>query len=162
ENFARERIILARLRHPGICRIIDGGADHGQPFIVMELIDGIRIDDFCRRWGRSVGDAIALFSQILTGVEDVHQQGIVHRDLKPSNILVSKDGGVKVLDFGIAKFCTHAPGQTGSRTTITSHRVMTMRYASPEQLQGKLSGRASDVYSLGVILYELLADRHPF
>ena len=161
ERFATERDILTRLRHPNVCRILDGGvAEHGTPFIVMEQVDGRPLDEFCR--SLPLAAILRLFSQILAGVEYFHRQQIVHRDLKPANVLVTASGQVRILDFGIAKIIDHDQGFTGHGPTRSTAPIMTVRYASPEQLQGRLSGRASDIYSLGVMLYELLSGRHPF
>jgi serine/threonine protein kinase len=163
QHFDDERAIHARLRHPNICRILGAGsAEHGTPFIVMELVDGEPIDIFCRRSRWTVSQRLRLFSQVLAGTEYFHRERIVHRDLKPSNILVTTAGNVKILDFGIAKVAEHRAGFTGHGPTHTAVPLMTLRYASPEQLERRLSGRSSDIYSLGVMLYELLTDKHPF
>lgn len=161
-SFEREREILARLRHPNVCRIIDGGVQDGLFYIAMELIEGDRIDDHCRARHLTAREKLILFSRVLAGVEYFHREEIAHRDLKPSNILVTGSGQVKILDFGIAKFLEHSAGMTGSRPTSTPNAALTLRYASLEQLNGRLSGRSSDIYSLGVILYELLSGQHPY
>jgi serine/threonine-protein kinase len=163
QRFEEERAIHSRLRHPNVCRILGGGsAERGTPFIVMELVDGEPIDAYCHRNRLAVSERLRLFSQVLAGTEYFHRAQIVHRDLKPSNVLVTTAGRVKILDFGIAKVAEHQPGFTGHGPTRTTLPLMTVRYASPEQLQRRLSGRSSDIYSLGVLLYELLTDQHPF
>lgn len=162
-RFEEERAIHSRLQHPNVCRILGAGAaEQGTPFIVMEMVEGDHIDAYCRRARLSPFDRLLLFSQVLAGVEYLHKQNIVHRDLKPSNILVGTDGKVSILDFGIAKIVEHRPGLTGHGATRTPLPIMTIRYASPEQLQQLVSGRASDIYALGVLLYELLTGHHPF
>lgn len=161
ERFAQEREILTKLKHPNVCRILEAGvANHGALFIVMEMVEGRPIDAFCR--SLSTRAILRLFSQLLAGVEYFHRQQIIHRDLKPANVLVTDLGQVRILDFGIAKIIDHHPGSTGHGPTQTRSPLMTVRYASPEQLQGRLSGRASDIYALGVMIFELLTRRHPF
>jgi eukaryotic-like serine/threonine-protein kinase len=162
EIFEQERRILLRLQHPNVSRILDAGAHNGEPFIVMECVAGEPIDFFCARRRYNTQDRLHLFSQVLAGVAYFHRQNVVHRDLKPSNILVTGTGKVKILDFGIAKMIEHQPGLTGLSPTQTPNPAMTLRYASPEQLNRRLSGRSSDIYSLGVILYELLTGHHPY
>ena len=163
QRFELEREIHRRLHHPNVCRILGSGcAERGTPFLVMELIEGEPVDAYCRRHRLGVPQRLRLFSQTLAGTAYFHQANIVHRDLKPSNVLVTPAGKVKILDFGIAKVAEHEPGSTGHGPTRTSMPLMTVRYASPEQLQRLLSGRSSDVYSLGAMLYELLTGRHPF
>jgi serine/threonine-protein kinase len=162
-RFEEEREIQSGIRHPNVCRILHGGtAEHGTPFIVMELVEGQRIDAHCARMALGARDRLKLFSQVLAGVEYCHRRNIVHRDLKPANIYVTAAGQAKILDFGIAKIATHRAGMTGHGPTHSALPLMTVRYASPEQLQQRLSGRASDIYSLGVVLYELIAGRHPY
>lgn len=162
-RFEEERDIQMRIRHPNVCQILHGGtADHGTPFIVMELIEGQQIDRHCAAGRLGVRERLRLFSQVLAGVEYCHRREIVHRDLKPANILVTAAGQVKILDFGIAKIATHRSGMTGHGPTHSALRLMTIRYASPEQLEQRLSGRSSDIYALGVMLYELIAGRHPY
>lgn len=162
ERFERERAILDSLHHPKVCRLLDAGAVDGEPFIIMEYIDGTPLTDFCDQSNYSLRQRVELFSQILDPVEYFHRRGVIHRDLKPSNILVTEEGLIKILDFGIAKVTEAPPGQTGLGITLTKEAVLTLRYASPEQIQRRTSGRSSDIYSLGVILYELLTKRHPF
>lgn len=159
-----ERQILAALEHPNIARLIDGGAtDEGVPYLVMELVTGQPIDDYCEERDLSVTARVRLFLQVCAAVSFAHQRLVVHRDLKPGNILVTGDGTVKLLDFGIAKLLEPTP-PTGniSDVTETHVRVMTLEYASPEQVRGDPITTASDVYSLGVVLYRLLTGRSPY
>lgn len=163
QRFERERAILDRLQHPNVCRMLDAGfADHGSPYIVMELVDGEPMASYCQRHSCGLEDRLRLFSQVLAGVAYLHRENVAHRDLKPPNILVTDSGNARILDFGIAKILDHRPGLTGHGPTKTKIPLMTLRYASPEQLQQRLSGRSSDIYSLGLMLYELLTGKHPF
>jgi len=158
-RFRSERQILARLDHPHIARLLDGGATpEGIPFYAMEFIDGEFIDDYCRKQGLPIARKLGLFRQVCEAVEYAHQRGVVHRDLKPGNILVTPEGKPKLLDFGIAK--VQASG--AATLTATVNRAATPYYASPEQLQGGAVTASSDIYSLGVVLYELLAGVHPY
>lgn len=159
-RFHSERKILATLEHPNIARLIDGGTtDDGLPYYVMEFVEGVPIDEYCR--GRSIGEKLELFTQICRAVAFAHARLTVHRDLKPSNIVVNGDGTVKLLDFGIAKLVD--PESTATdRGTATSLGLMTPNYASPEQFRGETVTTASDIYSLGVILYELLTGILPY
>ncbi len=162
ERFLRERQILASLDHPHIARLFDGGAtDDGRPYFVMEFVDGEPITTYCRRRGPSIEEKLKLFRDVCSAVQHAHQNLVVHRDLKPSNILVTADGTPKLLDFGIAKLLSPDPGEAVTRTE-TSVRLMTPEYASPEQVRGAAITTASDVYSLGVSLYELLTERRPY
>ena len=159
-RFEQERQILASLTHPGIARLLDGGrtAD-GHPYLAMELIDGLPIDRYCRDRQLGVRERLALFLQVCRAVDHAHRLMVVHRDLKPSNIVVSSSGEVKLLDFGIAKLLQpDGAGDTPSMTQTTS-RALTPEYASPEQIQGRPVTVASDVYQLGLLLFELLTDR---
>ena len=154
-----EQRILARLEHPGIARLYDAGVTaDGRPYLAMELVEGESILDHCRARQLSVRQRIELFLAVVDAVEFAHQQDIVHRDLKPANILVSSRGEAKLLDFGIAKWMAPAGGDE----THTLRRAMTPAYASPEQLRGERVGPASDIYSLGVVLYELLTGTSPY
>ncbi|HYG63748.1 MAG TPA: serine/threonine-protein kinase, partial [Thermoanaerobaculia bacterium] len=165
-RFLAERQILARLEHPGIARLYDGGrTTGGRPFLVMELVDGLPLDEYCDRHRLGVEERLRLFVRICAAVQHAHQNLLVHRDLKPANILVTAEGEPKLLDFGIAKRLgpESADGADGSGpVTRTGLRVMTPSYASPEQVRGEAITTASDVYSLGVLLYELLAGRSPY
>ncbi|HEY0683110.1 MAG TPA: protein kinase [Steroidobacter sp.] len=165
-RFRSERQILAQLEHPNIGRLIDGGAtEEGVPYLVMELIDGQPIDVYCEQRHLTVTQRVRLFLQVCAAVSFAHQRLVVHRDLKPGNILVTADGTVKLLDFGIAKLLeTEAATESAvaSDMTATHVRVMTLEYASPEQVRGDPITTASDVYSLGVVLYRLLTGRSPY
>jgi serine/threonine-protein kinase len=166
ERITREGQILARLSHPNIARLIDAGVTaQGQPYLVIEYIDGEEIDHWCNRQVLSIEERVRLFLDVLAAVQHAHNQLILHRDLKPSNILVTRDGGVRLLDFGIGKlldgtsFATDAEGAPSGRNTTI---FCTPAYAAPEQVQsGRVSTTATDVYCLGVLLYVLLAGRHP-
>jgi eukaryotic-like serine/threonine-protein kinase len=160
QRFRNERQILASLEHPNIAHLIDGGmSDDGLPFYVMEFVDGEPINDYCLANELSVAQKLELFRQVCSAVSYAHGRLIVHRDLKPSNILV-KDGQVKLLDFGIAKVLSDS--DTVEPNTATQLGMMTPNYASPEQIRGEQVTTASDVYSLGVVLYELLTDSLPY
>lgn len=155
-----ERRILASLSHPAIARLIDGGetAD-GRPYLVMEHVDGVPLDLYCARHGLGIRERVALLLEICDAVEYAHGRLVVHRDLKPANILVDGDGRPRLLDFGIAKLLEEDAALLGR--TRTGVRPMTTRYASPEQVRGDAISTATDVYSLGVILYELLTGSLP-
>jgi eukaryotic-like serine/threonine-protein kinase len=163
-RFDRERRILAGLNHPSIARLLDGGTDErGRPYIVMEYVEGRPLDAFCAESGADVRRRLELMAVVADAVGYAHRNLIVHRDLKPSNILVTADGQVKLLDFGIAKLLS--PEDTDEHplpATRTLVRVMTPEYASPEQVRGDRITTASDVYQLGVLLYELLVGSRPF
>jgi eukaryotic-like serine/threonine-protein kinase len=158
ERFRRERKILAGLDHPNIARLLDGGTTaDGLPYLVMEYVEGVSINDYCESRALSVQDRIRLFLPLCDAVQHAHQALVIHRDIKPANVLVTNDGIPKLLDFGIAKLTS---GETRTDATVT--RLMTPDYASPEQLAGSHVTTASDVYSLGVLLYELLTGSQPF
>jgi serine/threonine protein kinase len=159
ERFRREGTILARLAHPHIARLIDAGVSNtGQPYLVLELVDGKHIDVYCDEAGLSVEQRIQLFLDVQAAVAHAHANLIVHRDLKPSNVLVTADGQVKLLDFSIAKLIEN---DNLSRLTRDGGSAMTPKYAAPEQITGAAITTATDVYALGVLLYELLSGQHP-
>ena len=160
-RFRHERQILASLEHPNIAHLLDGGmSDDGLPFYVMEFIEGEPIDEYCRARDLSVRERLELFRQVCAAVSYAHRRLIVHRDLKPSNILVTGEGQAKLLDFGIAKVLSQTEG--GAQSTATQLGLMTPDYASPEQFRGETVTTSTDVYSLGVVLYELLTDKLPY
>ncbi len=162
ERFKLERQVLGALNHPNIARLYDAGAtEDGRPYFVMEHIDGVPIDVYCDERELNVAERVRLFTKVCAAVHYAHQNLIVHRDLKPSNILVTTDGEPKLLDFGIAKLLN--PELLGlPALTRADQRIMTYEYASPEQVQGQQITTASDVYALGVILYELLTGHRPY
>lgn len=161
KRFLTERRILANLEHPFIARMLDGGSTaDGSPYFVMEYVEGEPIRDYCNRRGLDVRSRLQLFSKVCSAVTYAHQNLVVHRDLKPSNILVNDDGDPKLLDFGIAKLL--GPDRDMADVTATQFRVLTPEYASPEHLRGEPPTTATDVYSLGVVLYELLTGSRPF
>jgi serine/threonine-protein kinase len=161
ERFAAEQRTLAQLNHPHIARLYDAGAfPDGTPWIVMEYVDGVPLTEYCRSRGLSIADRLRLVRNVCDAVQHAHRHLVLHRDLKPSNILVTEDGQVKLLDFGIAKQLEHLDAPAAA--TQTGLRLMTPVYASPERLRGAAAGIDADVYSLGVILYELLAEKLPF
>ena len=158
-RFLRERQILARLQHPGIARLIDGGADdRGRPYFVMEYVDGEPITAYCNRRSLTVDQRVTLFLAACRAVEFAHRTLVIHRDLKPSNILVTGEGELKLLDFGIAKVLSGEADDAVDRTQ-TAMPALTPAYASPEQVRGEPATTATDVYGLGGVLYELLTDR---
>lgn len=161
ENFRRERQILARLEHPNIAQILDGGTTEGdKPFIVMEYVDGFPLNVFCDENNLDETAKLKIFAEVCHTVSFAHQNLIVHRDLKPNNIFVTKNGKVKLLDFGIAKLLD-AEGFNFTENKTFDGNALTLEYASPEQINGENITVASDVYSLGVILYELLTGKRP-
>ncbi len=160
DRFRRERQLLARLEHPNIARLLDGGMSPlGEPYLVMEYVEGIRLDRYCEHRQLSIQDRLLLFLKVCAAVAAAHQYLVVHRDLKPGNILVTADGEPKLLDFGIAKLIDV---EAGLQQTATANIFLTPMYASPEILRGQPVSIGSDIYSLGVILYEMLAGRRPF
>lgn len=159
-RFRRERELLARVEHPNIARLLDGGmSGQGEPYLVMEYVEGVRLDRYCNERRLSVRQRLQLFLKVCAAVNAAHQYLVVHRDLKPSNILVTSDGEPKLLDFGIAKLIDV---EAGLEQTATANLFLTPMYAGPEILRGQPATVASDIYSLGVVLYELLAGRRPF
>jgi eukaryotic-like serine/threonine-protein kinase len=163
QRFRAERQILANLDHPNIARLLDGGAtDRGMPYLVMELVAGEPIDSYCEKRNLSLGARLRLFSDVCSAVSYAHQHLVVHRDLKPSNILVTEDGTVKLLDFGVAKLLQPAIPEASADPTLTVMHAFTPAFASPEQVLGLTITTASDIYSLGVVLYHLIAGRSPY
>jgi serine/threonine-protein kinase len=160
-RFRRERDILARLEHPGIAKLYDAGeTDSGQPYLALEYVEGAPINAHCDAAGLPVPARIELFRRVLAAVQYAHGQLVVHRDIKPSNVIVTPAGEPRLLDFGIAKLLQDAADEPADLTRV-GQRLLTPEYASPEQIAGAPVGIASDVYSLGVLLYELLAGRRP-
>jgi serine/threonine protein kinase len=162
ERLARERDILAALTHPHIARLYDAGVTpQGQPYLALEYVEGEPLLAWCDRRRLGLRERVELYLQVLAAVQYAHTQLVVHRDLKPSNILVTPDGEVKLLDFGIAKLLIEGQAKETELTQLGG-RALTPQYASPEQLTGNAIGTASDVYSLGVLLYELLCGTLPY
>jgi eukaryotic-like serine/threonine-protein kinase len=162
ERFARERQILAALAHPHIARLLDAGvADDGQPYLALELVEGTPLNQYCDDQQLPLHARLALMIQVLQAVQHAHQNLVIHRDLKPANILVDASGQVRLLDFGIAKLLHEEGSAAETELTLMGGSAMTPRYASPEQAAGQPAGTASDVYSLGVVLYELLCGHSP-
>ncbi|MEM1182953.1 MAG: serine/threonine-protein kinase [Acidobacteriota bacterium] len=159
----QERQILARLDHENIARLLDGGsAEDGRPYFVMEYVEGVAIDRFCREQGLDLEDRLGLFMTVCSAVHYAHQNLTIHRDIKPSNILVTDGGVVKLLDFGIAKVLEDDEALTAWQVTGPGLRYMTPAYASPEQIRGEVLSTATDVYSLGVLLFRLLTGAPPY
>jgi serine/threonine protein kinase len=162
-RFRNERQTLAGLDHPNIVKLLDGGSTpEGVPFLVMDYVEGSLIDEYCDQHKLSIDDRLHLFCKVCDAVQYAHHELVVHRDLKPSNILVTVDGIPKLLDFGIAKMLNPNPSAPSLLRTHTGTRCMTPAYASPEQMRGKSVSPATDVYSLGVVLYELLTGHRPY
>ncbi len=162
-RFRSERQILANLDHPCIARLIDGGAtEDGEPYFVMELIEGQPIDRYCDDRRLTISERLRIFLQACSAVQYAHQRLIVHRDIKPGNILVTAEGVPKLLDFGIAKILNQDENPTEGLATLTMFPALTPGYASPEQIKGEPVTTASDVYSLGIVLYELLTGHRPY
>ncbi len=159
-RFKHERQVLAGLDHPNIARLLDGGTEGGMPYLVMEYVEGTPIDQYCSSHRLSVIERLQLFCTVCSAVQYAHQNLVVHRDIKPRNILVTADGTPKLLDFGIAKVLHPEWGEMAAMTRA-SGQPMTPDFASPEQVRGEPVTTASDVYALGVLLYELLTTAHP-
>ncbi len=162
-RFRNERRILAGLEHANIARLLDGGAtSDGIPYVIMEYVDGRPIDRYCEENELGLEARVRLFLTLCDAVQYAHRNLVVHRDLKPSNVLVTDEGVLKLLDFGIAKLVDPDELDGPSKTLLTHSRIMTPRFASPEQLTGDRIATPSDVYSLGVVLYRLLAGAYPY
>ena len=166
-RFLDERQILASLTHPGIARLLDGGVtDDELPYFAMEYVEGTSIDRYCDEFRLGIDARLRLFASVCDAVQYAHQNLVVHRDLKPSNILVTADGAVKLLDFGIAKLLSNdmpnGVGVASDELTRSGGRWLTPRYASPEQISGAPVTTVSDVYTLGVLLYELISGHSPY
>jgi WD40 repeat protein/serine/threonine protein kinase len=161
-RFRRERQVLADLEHPGIARLLDGGStDRDQPDLVMEYVDGLSIDRWCQEQKLDIAQRLTLFLEVCEAVLYAHQNLVIHRDLKPGNILVDRTGRVKLLDFGIAKVLGE-PGTVERDDLTHTSMPLTPRYASPEQISGNRMTTATDIYSLGVVLYELITGCSPY
>ena len=162
-RFREERQILAALDHPDIAHLYDGGVStDGRPWFALEYVNGVPIDRFCDDRELPLERRLELFCRVCAAVQYAHRNLVVHRDLKPANVLVTPEGRVKLLDFGIAKLLEHSPAGAASSLTMPGERLMTPLYASPEQVAGAPISTASDVYSLGVLLFELLTGRSPY
>ncbi|MFB6098432.1 MAG: serine/threonine-protein kinase [Salinibacter sp.] len=164
QRFRAERHILAALDHPNIAQILDGGTtEEERPYFVMEYVDGRPITEYCDAHHLSIEERLALFRTVAETVQHAHRSLVIHRDLKPSNVLVRDDGTVKLLDFGIAKVLdAGADTPFTAPSTRTGRQLMTPEYAAPEQVKGEAVTTATDVYALGILLYELLAGRRPY
>ena len=161
-RFRLERQALAMLNHPNIARLLDGGTiPDGRPYLVMEWVEGQPITEYCQARSLGVRERLNLFLSVCEAVEHAHRNLVVHRDLKPSNILITADGTPKLLDFGIAKIFSPDAAEETPTTTLAGLRLLTPEYASPEQVRGEAVTTATDVYSLGAVLYEVLTDRRP-
>jgi eukaryotic-like serine/threonine-protein kinase len=162
-RFRNERQTLAALDHPNIVKLLDGGTtEQGWPYLVMDYVEGLPIDQYCDRQKQSTTERLRLFHTVCVAVQYAHENRVIHRDLKPSNILVAANGTVKLLDFGIAKVLNAELSAQTLLVTQTGSRHMTPAYASPEQVRGEKVTYSSDVYSLGVVLYELLTGHRPY
>ena len=162
-RFLLERQTLGTLEHPHIARLLDAGSTgDGRPYFVMEYVDGVPIDQWCRDQGLGLSERVALFLQVCDAVQYAHGRLVVHRDIKPGNILVDRQGQARLLDFGIAKLLPEGEGLADPGLTSASERLLTPQYAAPEQLLGQPVGITTDVYALGMLLYSLLADALPY
>ena len=163
ERFLLERQTLGALEHPHIARLLDAGStSDGRPYFVMEYVDGMPVDQWCRAMSLGLAQRVALFLQVCDAVQYAHGRLVVHRDIKPGNILVDREGQVRLLDFGIAKLLPEHDGVEAAGLTSASERLLTPQYAAPEQLMGEPVGITTDIYALGMLLYSLLADVLPY
>ncbi len=162
QRFRNERQVLADLEHPNIARLLDGGVtEAGFPYVVIEHVEGLRIDEWCDARRLSIADRLRLFRKVCSAVQFAHDHQVIHRDIKPGNVLVTAEGEPKLIDFGIAKVLVHDTSGAQPLTALGA-RPMTPEYASPEQARGEPVGPASDIYALGVLLYQLLTGRLPY
>ena len=161
-RFRNERQALAALDHPSIVRLLDGGStEEGLPYLIMDYVEGVRIDEYCDAHRLSIAERLQLFRTVCLAVQCAHETLVIHRDLKPSNILITKEGVARLLDFGIAKVL-NPQWSPDATLTGTDWRPMTPEYASPEQVRGEPVTNATDIYSLGILLYELLTGHRPY
>ena len=162
-RFRHERQILASFEHPFIARLLDGGTTKdGVPYFVMEYIDGETLYNYCDAKQLGIRDRLKIFQKICSAIEYAHEKQIIHRDIKPSNILISRTSTPKLLDFGIAKILDPNLVHESVNPTASMLRMMTPDYASPEQVRGDDVATSSDIYSLGILLYELLTGHRPY
>ncbi len=161
-RFSREARVLAKLRHPNIVEVIGFGVEQGRTFLAMELLEGETLEDALARGPLPPARALAYFDPILAALAEAHDHEVVHRDLKPANVFLTRDGGVKVLDFGLSKMLSVDELSQEGTLTRKGRIVGTPAYMSPEQITGVFMDVRADVYALGIMLYELLADRRPF
>lgn len=163
QRFDSEQQILAALQHPNIAQLIEGGiSDSGEPYVIMEFVDGVPIDTWCDQQKLSITDRIRLFQTVCRAVHYAHQNLVVHRDIKPEHILVNKSGEIKLIDFGIAKLLEPSRHEVPAFQTRTGMRIMTPEFASPEQVRGEPVTTVSDIYSLGVLLYLIISGSRPY
>ena len=163
ERFRLEKIILSRLDHPNIARLMDGGvAKDGSPYLVMEYVEGLPVDEYCLSNNLSIDDRLKIFKTICETVQYAHSQLVIHRDLKPGNIYVTAHGDVKILDFGIAKMMDEDPDGLSHLQTRQGQYLLSLQYAAPEQISGNDISTNTDIYVLGILLYEMLTGRFPY